>query len=41
MKLGLNGVYIPSFNKKINYVGTFLPKTFKIIGSAHSFIKLL
>ena len=37
IKLGLDGVYIPSFNKKINYIGSFsLPKTFKIIGSAHN-----
>ena len=38
IKLGLNGVYIPSFNKKINYAGSYsLPKSFKIIGSAHNF----
>ena len=37
IKLGLDGVYIPSFNKKINYAGKFhLPKFFKIIGSAHN-----
>ena len=37
LKLGLNGVYIPSFNKKINYTQGFsLPKNFKIIGSAHN-----
>ena len=37
IKLGLDGVYIPSFNKKINYIGSYsLPKTFKIIGSAHN-----
>jgi|TARA_B110001452_G_scaffold127710_1_gene106096 thiamine-phosphate pyrophosphorylase len=42
IKLGLNGVYIPSFNKKINYVGTYsLPKSFKIIGSAHSFNQII
>ena len=39
LKLCLDGVYIPSFNKKINYVGTHsLPKSFKIIGSAHNFV---
>ena len=37
IKLGLNGVYIPSFNKKINYVQSYsLPKNFRIIGSAHN-----
>ncbi len=37
LKLGLNGVYIPSFNKKLNFLKTFsLPKSFKIIGSAHN-----
>ena len=37
IKLGLNGVYIPSFNKKLNFSGAFtLPKNFKIIGSAHN-----
>ena len=37
IKLGLNGVYIPSFNKKINYIENFsLHKDFKIIGSAHN-----
>src|SRR6056300_1089467 len=38
IKLGLNGVYIPSFNNKLNYCGIYsLPKNFKIIGSAHNF----
>jgi len=37
IKLGLDGVYIPSFNKKLNYCGVYnLPKHFKIIGSAHN-----
>ena len=37
IKLKLNGVYIPSFNNKLNYCGSFsLPKKFKIIGSAHN-----
>ena len=37
IKLGLDGTYIPSFNNQINYIGSFsLPKTFKIIGSAHN-----
>ena len=38
LKLRLNGVYIPSFNKKINFASSFsYPKNFKIIGSAHDF----
>jgi thiamine-phosphate pyrophosphorylase len=33
----LDGVYIPSFNNKINYVQNYsLPKNFNIIGSAHN-----
>ena len=37
IKLGLNGVYIPSFNKKLNYCGLYnLPENFKVIGSAHN-----
>ena len=37
VNLKLNGVYIPSFNKKINYTYIFnKPKKFKIIGSAHN-----
>ena len=42
IKLGLDGVYIPSFNKKINYAQTFnYPKHFKIIGSAHNYSELI
>jgi Thiamine monophosphate synthase len=38
----LDGIYIPSFNKKINYIGTYsLPKSFKIIGSAHNFSEII
>ena len=37
LKYNLNGIYIPSFNRKINYISPFsLPKNFKIIGSAHN-----
>jgi thiamine-phosphate pyrophosphorylase len=37
IKLGLDGVYIPSFNSKINYVQSYsLPRNFDIIGSAHN-----
>ena len=42
VKLGLNGVYIPSFNKRINYAQIFsLPKKFEIIGSAHSYSQII
>ena len=41
IKLGLDGVYIPSFNKQINYVQNYsLPKKFNIIGSAHNMIEI-
>ena len=37
IKLGLDGVYIPSFNNNLNYCGFYnFPKKFKIIGSAHN-----
>ena len=37
LNLKLNGVYIPSFNKKINYSFAYnKPKNFRIIGSAHN-----
>ena len=37
IKLRLDGVYIPSFNNKVNYVQNYsLPKNFDIIGSAHN-----
>ena len=32
----LNGVYIPSFNKKLNLNAFTLPKNFLILGSAHN-----
>jgi len=36
--LKLNGIYIPSFNKKINYLSSFsFPSKFEIIGSAHNY----
>jgi thiamine-phosphate pyrophosphorylase len=38
IKFGLNGVYIPSFNNKLNYCSIYnFPIKFKIIGSAHNF----
>ena len=37
LKLKLNGIYIPSFNKKINYISSFAtPIDFEVIGSAHN-----
>jgi thiamine-phosphate pyrophosphorylase len=37
IKLRLSGVYIPSFNNKLNYCGfNNFPNNFKIIGSAHN-----
>ena len=37
LKLGLNGVYLPSFNNQLNYARkNSLPKNFKIVGSAHN-----
>ena len=36
LKLGLDGVYIPSFNKSVNFATKYsLPNNFEIIGSAH------
>ena len=39
-KLNLNGVYIPSFNKNINFKNISSDKNFKIIGSAHNLKEL-
>ena len=37
IKLRLDGVYLPSINKQLNYCGFYsLPINFKIIGSAHN-----
>ena len=37
LKLGLNGVYLPSYNKCLNYASKYsLPNNFEIIGSAHN-----
>ena len=37
LKLRLSGVYIPSFNNKINFATIYsLPNNFEIIGSAHN-----
>ena len=36
IKLDLDGVYLPSFNKSLNHLGYKLKKKFEIIGSAHN-----
>ena len=36
IKYQLNGVYIPAFNKQINFIKFVLPTDFTIIGSAHN-----
>jgi len=36
VKYQLDGVYIPAFNKQINYIKFLLPINFQIIGSAHN-----
>ena len=36
IKLGLNGVYLPAFNKNLKYKNISCNKQFKIIGSAHN-----
>jgi len=40
IKYRLDGVYIPAFNKQINFIKYSLPKNFKIIGSAHSNVEI-
>ena len=36
IKLGLDGVYIPSFNNKFNHLSYIYKKDFHIVGSAHN-----
>jgi thiamine-phosphate pyrophosphorylase len=36
MKLNLDGVYIPSFNRSLKHLAYSFKKNFKIIGSAHN-----
>ena len=36
INLGLDGAYIPSFNKNFNHLSFSYKKSFKIIGSAHN-----
>ena len=37
MKLDLDGVYIPSFNKSLKHLAYSYKRNFKIVGSAHNF----
>ena len=39
-KLGLDGVYLPAFNKNLNYKNVNCYKNFKIIGSAHNSMEI-
>ena len=39
-KLNLNGVYLPSFNRNLNYKNLSCSKDFKIIGSAHNSVEI-
>ena len=41
IKYRLDGVYIPAFNKQINFIKGSLPKNFEILGSAHNNIEIL
>jgi thiamine-phosphate pyrophosphorylase len=36
LKYKLNGIYIPAFNKQLNFIKYTVPNNFKIIGSAHN-----
>ena len=36
LHLGLDGVYIPSFNKHLSHLSYNIPKNFKILGSSHN-----
>lgn len=40
IKFGLNGVYIPSFNKSMSHNSYNLKKDFEVIGSAHNVYEL-
>ena len=41
IKYQLDGIYIPAFNKQINFIKYLLPINFEIIGSAHNNIEIL
>ena len=36
LNLGLDGAYIPSFNKQMSHLSYNIPKSFKIFGSSHN-----
>jgi len=40
IKCKLDGVYIPAFNKQINFIKYLLPINFEIIGSAHNNVEI-
>ena len=40
LRLGVDGIYIPSFNKLCNFKNLSAKKDFKIFGSAHNVIEL-
>ena len=40
LKLKLDGVYIPAFNKLRNYKNLLVKKNFEILGSAHNIVEL-
>tara|TARA_B100000579_G_scaffold308423_1_gene258130 strand:- start:260 stop:820 length:561 start_codon:yes stop_codon:yes gene_type:complete len=40
LKLGLDGIYIPSFNRLCNFKNLLIKKNFEILGSAHNVIEL-
>ncbi len=40
ISLNMDGVYIPSFNKKLNYCKYKLKKNFLILGSAHNIFEI-
>ena len=40
LKYNLDGLYLPSFNKNLNFKNMSSKKNFKIIGSAHNFLEL-
>ena len=41
LKYKLDGIYIPAFNKQLNYIQQSLPNKFEIIGSAHNHKEIL
>ena len=40
IKYQLDGIYIPAFNKQINFIKYLLPQNFEIIGSAHNNVEI-